>query len=230
MGFQDMSPERLLVVQTAGRAASVTARYVDPSVRFWRKVDKNGPVLKEELGSCWVWLAGTGGRAGYGDFWHAGKKVGAHVFAWAEANGAIGGGEMCVCHHCDNRKCVRPSHLFLGTRLDNARDMVAKGRSLTGDRHPSRVYPASRSFGDRNGSRKHPERLRRGDNHPSRLHPERRPRGEASGASKLTQADVVRIRERIANGENNTVIARSYGLHKNTIRQVRLGITWRTQP
>lgn len=34
-----------------------------------------------------------------------------------------------VCHHCENRRCVRPGHLFLGTALDNTRDMFAKGRA-----------------------------------------------------------------------------------------------------
>ena len=60
----------------------------------------------------------------------AGRALGAHRVAWMLANGPIPPG-MCVCHHCDNPRCVELSHLFLGTMADNMRDRDRKGRCGT---------------------------------------------------------------------------------------------------
>jgi len=105
--------------------------------------------------------------------------------------------------------------------------MIRKGRNARGDRHGSRTKPERLARGDRNGSRTKPERLLRGDVHPARLRPERLARGERSGQAKLTVDKVFDIRRRIDDGETNAAIARAYGLHKNTIRRIRLGETWR---
>ena len=44
-----------------------------------------------------------------------------------------------VCHSCDNRKCINPSHLFLGSRLDNMQDAVSKGRQARGKMLPHTI-------------------------------------------------------------------------------------------
>lgn len=94
------------------------------SVAFWLDVDLNGPLVRPDLGECWIW---TGARMRYGYFQYGKKLIGAHRVAWELRNGPIPDG-LYVLHRCDNPPCVRPDHLFLGTAADNTADMVAKGR------------------------------------------------------------------------------------------------------
>jgi hypothetical protein len=95
--------------------------------RFWAKVDKTD--------ACWNWAAAKG-RHGYGVIATEGKYGSpqlAHRVSWELHNGPIPHHDsahgMCVLHRCDNRVCVNPGHLFLGTHQDNMTDRDQKGRS-----------------------------------------------------------------------------------------------------
>ncbi len=81
-------------------------------------------VLKTE--SCWIWQAAIG-TTGYGNFQYEGNIQGSHRVSYQLFKGSIPK-NLCVLHTCDERSCVNPDHLWLGTKGDNARDAVAKGR------------------------------------------------------------------------------------------------------
>lgn len=90
------------------------------AVRFQRYVPQ------APADQCWNWQ-GHIHPSGYGRFRDVGKATTAHRVAYALAHGSIPHG-MLIMHSCDNRRCVNPAHLSLGTYADNNHDMMAKGR------------------------------------------------------------------------------------------------------
>lgn len=99
--------------------------------RFWKKVVKRGPA------ECWEWTSAIS-HNGYGQFYVAGHHVPPHRWIYQITNGCIIPKGHDACHHCDNRRCVNPSHIFPGTRKENMMDCKNKGRlgSNGGEGHP----------------------------------------------------------------------------------------------
>lgn len=101
-------------------------------VRFWRKVNKDGPVHPSLGTPCWTWTGyrfddGYGGIMVNREYWRA------HRYSWALRTGKHPA-DLQVLHHCDNPVCVNPDHLFLGTSKDNKLDCMGKGRHIHGKR------------------------------------------------------------------------------------------------
>ncbi len=94
--------------------------------RFWSKVDKSGGV-----DACWPWTACIGTN-GYGNFKFEGKNKNAHRVAYELVHGPVDR-NMEIRHHCDNKLCCNDSHLEPGTRLENVRDAIERGRHPHGE-------------------------------------------------------------------------------------------------
>lgn len=187
-------------------ASGRPSRWPSSRERLWANVP-----MPDDPNACWL-RPGAANAGGYTVIHAEGRNWLAHRYAWHVERGPIPPG-LFVCHRCDvryppgdltYRRCIRPSHLFLGTVADNQRDMVAKRRQATGDRHGSRTQP--------------------GD-HWSKRMPERVTRHEAHGMAKLTADDVREIR-RLGDSVTPTELGRRFGVTRQNVNRILKGQTW----
>lgn len=192
--------------------------------RFWPKVEKTE--------GCWLWR-GTIGASGYGKIRATGPSramLTAHRVSWELAYGPIPEG-LWALHKCDIRPCVRPDHLFLGTRQDNMDDAKAKGRiyhppSLLSDadkRLVSARVDAGESIHSIAADFRVPTQSAyryawkvRGHGLPGRR------------MAKLTMEKAAQIRALAANGTKQRDIARMFGVSPANVCLVVAGKAWRT--
>jgi hypothetical protein len=162
-----------------------------PDERFWAKVEKTS--------TCWNWTGGTV-KGGYGWFHDGDKNVQAHRYSWERKKGPIPNG-LWVLHKCDNTRCVRPGHLYLGTGKHNADDRSRRKRHFK-HRQPERF-------------REHISAIRYRDGHP----------GEHNGMAKLNWSLVREIRARTS--ETRRSLAREYGVSVQAVCNLMNGKTWK---
>jgi len=164
------------------------AKHASLAERLWRRVEKTD--------GCWLWTGSVNTR-GYGHIRdEAGRLQMTHRVAYALTTGQWLAPYVFLCHRCDTPRCVRPDHLFVGDHTSNAADMVAKGRSATGDQSSAR------------------------------LHPERRPRGARNhGKLTAAQVRAIRANA-VTRAMSTRALARHLGVGHSTLQAVIHGRTW----
>jgi len=193
--------------------------------------------MPEPMSGCFLWIGCS--SKGYGRIDVGGEMEMAHRVSWEINNGAIPDG-MCVLHKCDNTFCININHLFLGTQLENIKDMVKKNRQyktlsendvlVIRDRlldgmlksdvssefniSVSTIYNISSGKTWRSTGAWKPLNLRK--------------KGSKHCKAKLNEDDVAKIRRDIINGtRSRSEIASMYSMSISAIKHIASGRTWR---
>lgn len=135
---------------------------------------------------------------GYGVIYHNGRQRYAHRVMYELTRGPVPEGKF-VLHRCDVPSCINPDHLFIGTAMDNSRDMVKKGRASKywlGKASPSRGKRIDALSGDGNGM------------------------------AKLSRSNVAAIRADLSQGLPQTYVAKKYGVHQSHISRIYRRESW----
>ena len=181
--------------------------------RFWRMVAVN------EVNDCWHWKGST--YDGYGSFrLNKSKTIRAHRLAYMLSSGLDKiPDNLCCCHRCDVRNCCNPKHLFLGTKKDNTRDMIDKGRDAY-----SGGYRHSEETKKRIGEASKGHTLSK----ESRRKIAKKNQGERSHLAKLTEKEVIEIRKLYDKKEyTQQTIANRFNVSERTVRDIKNRKSWK---
>jgi len=205
-----------------------------------------GERAAESKSGCQVWQ-GWANASGYGCMVIKRVTYTVHRLAYAVWRGPVPEGK-CVLHRCDNRRCVNPDHLFLGSHKDNNRDRARKGRSATGERNGRSKLKAEHVREIRRLHAKHDLSLcalaRRYGVHSSTIalvldgetwkdgKKRSRVRGRRKGtrhhAAKLTEDNVRAVRIAGMCGESHSSIARRFGISRVNASRIFRGEIWKS--
>ena len=194
--------------------------------RFWSKVDKI-----DDENSCWLWNSSVG-KDGYANIRNGGNSSRAHRYSYETNVGSIPEGKF-ICHKCDVRHCVRPDHLFIGDYRTNAEDCAKKGRNkrrlsqaqvelILDDKRSNRELSdefnicASAISTIKNGKTWKwiiTEKI-----------PVGQAKGEKSGTAKLTELQVISIRN---DQRKLREIAKDYNVSHGSISRIKIGKGWK---